>query len=82
MAKAKFDLTPELDDPSRWRIAAESLGEGGEFDESDGVRYALADRWVHLRRSNTEPVLRIITEASSAEQAEHLVKQVRAALEG
>jgi phosphomannomutase len=82
MAKAKFDLTDELDDPSRWRSAAQSLGEGGEFDESDGVRYALADRWVHLRRSNTEPVLRIITEAGSEDQAQQLVQQVRAALEG
>jgi phosphomannomutase len=82
MAKAKFDLTSDLDDPSRWRIAAQSLGEGGEFDESDGVRYALADRWVHLRRSNTEPVLRIITEAESENEARRLVDQVRAALVG
>jgi phosphomannomutase len=82
MAKAKFDLTPDLDDPSRWRVAAQSLGEGGEFDESDGVRYALPDRWVHLRRSNTEPVLRIITEAGSEKEAEELVQLVRAALEG
>jgi phosphomannomutase len=82
MAKAKFDLTPELDDPSRWRIAAQSLGEGGEFDESDGVRYALPDRWVHLRRSNTEPVLRIITEAGSEQEAEELVQLVRSALGG
>jgi len=82
MAKAKFDLTPELDDPSRWGIAAQSLGEGGKFDESDGVRYALRDRWVHLRRSNTEPVLRIITEARSEEEAEKLVQLVRDALAG
>lgn len=82
MAKAKFDLTPDLDDPSRWRVAAQSLGEGGEFDESDGVRYALPGRWVHLRRSNTEPVLRIITEAGSEKEAEELVQLVCAALEG
>lgn len=82
MAKAKFDLTPALDDPARWRIAAQSLGDGGIFDESDGIRYALPDRWVHLRRSNTEPVLRIITEAPSQEQALELVDRVRAALDG
>jgi phosphomannomutase len=81
MAKAKFDLTPEIDDPSRWRSAAQCLGEGGVFDESDGVRYALADRWVHLRRSNTEPVLRIITEAGTEEVAQALVETVRAALD-
>ena len=59
-----------------------SLGEGGDFDESDGVRYALPDRWVHLRRSNTEPVLRIITDAGSEQEAEELVQLVRKALEG
>lgn len=80
MSKAKFDLTPEIDDPSRWRVAAQSLGEGGVFDESDGIRYAMPDRWVHLRRSNTEPVLRIITEAGTEELARELVDQVRAAL--
>lgn len=81
MAKAKFELTPELDDPARWRDAARCLGEGGDFDESDGIRYALPDRWVHLRRSNTEPVLRIIAEAASEDLARELVERVRAALD-
>jgi phosphomannomutase len=80
MAKAKFDLTAAVDDPERWRVAAQILGEGGIFDEADGVRYALADRWVHLRRSNTEPVLRIITEAETPELARQLVDQVHEAL--
>ena len=42
----------------------------------------IGDRWVHLRRSNTEPVLRIITEAESENEARRLVDQVRAALVG
>jgi len=80
MVKVKIDLTDGMDDPSRWRSAVQSLGEGGEIDESDGVRYALADRWVHLRASNTEPVLRIISEAGTENLAREIVDQVREAL--
>ncbi len=80
MVKVKIDLTDGMDDPSRWRSAVQSLGEGGEIDESDGVRYALADRWVHLRPSNTEPVLRIISEAGTENLAREIVDQVREAL--
>ena len=80
--KDKLELTPELDDPSRWRDAAALLGTGGEWDESDGIRYALVDRWVHLRRSNTEPVLRIIAEAGSEAEAGEIVRAVRTAIGG
>lgn len=80
MFKDKIDLTGPLDDPERWRAATAALGSGGSFDESDGIRYALADRWVHLRRSNTEPVLRIIAEAGSEAEAAEVVRAVRAAI--
>jgi phosphomannomutase len=46
---------------------------------SDGVRVDLAEGWVHLRASNTEPILRIIAEAGSAAQAADLVARVRTA---
>lgn len=80
MYKDKIDLTAQLDVPERWRKAAAILGPGGTWDESDGIRYALTDRWVHLRRSNTEPVLRIIAEAGSEEQAADIVRAVRTAI--
>jgi phosphomannomutase len=49
-------------------------------DRQDGLRLALPDRWVHVRPSGTEPVVRIIAEAPSRAEAEALVERGRAAL--
>jgi phosphomannomutase len=49
-------------------------------DRQDGLRLSLADRWVHLRPSGTEPVVRIIAEAPSREAADGLVERGRAAV--
>lgn len=47
---------------------------GGErIDRADGVRIDFADGWVHLRASNTEPIVRIIAEATTSARAEELV---------
>ncbi len=54
---------------------------GASEDRQDGLRLALADRWVHLRPSGTEPVVRIIAEARSRAEAEDLIARGRAALE-
>jgi phosphomannomutase len=54
--------------------------EGATEDRQDGLRLALADRWVHVRPSGTEPVVRIIAEAPTEEAAEALVERGRAAL--
>ena len=80
MVKDKLELDESIDHPAKWREAAAALGSDGIWDESDGIRYALSDRWVHLRRSNTEPVLRIIAEAPSVDAARAVVDGVRAAL--
>jgi len=53
-------------------IRAAVAGEG-DIDASDGLRVAWSDRWVHMRSSNTEPVLRIIAEAPGAADAAELV---------
>jgi len=41
-----------------------------KINTEDGLRIDFDDNWVHLRKSNTEPIIRIITEAKSAEEAE------------
>lgn len=49
------------------------------LDDRDGIRIDLADGWVHLRASNTEPIVRVIAEAPTRERAERLVAECRAA---
>ena len=65
-------LAPALD-RLRTAFAHESL------DESDGIRIDLDEGWVHVRPSNTEPIARIISEASSAASAAALADRIAAA---
>ncbi len=81
MVKEKLQLDPGIDDADRWRRALEELAEGGRMDATDGLKYDLHDRWVHLRRSNTENALRIIAEAPSLDEARSLVEKVRRSLQ-
>ena len=45
--------------------------------EVDGVKIDFADSWVHLRKSNTEPIIRIYSEASTMEKADELAQQIK-----
>ncbi len=68
MAKQKIELTPELDvDGILAAIAGRYKNE--EVSTIDGVKITWSDRWVHLRKSNTEPIVRIYTEAPSTDEA-------------
>ena len=42
----------------------------------DGVKIDFPDKWVHLRRSNTEPIIRVYSEAHSMQEAEEIGKQI------
>ena len=66
MSKKKIELTPELDvDAILKTMEAKYVSE--EINTIDGVKIDFADNWVHLRKSNTEPIIRIYTEAKSQE---------------
>ena len=54
---------------------------GAAADTQDGLRLAWADRWVHVRPSGTEPIVRVIAEAPTAEEAGELIRQSRVPLE-
>jgi phosphomannomutase len=54
---------------------------GAGFDTQDGLRVAWPDRWVHVRPSGTEPIVRVIAEAPSGEAARELIARARAPLE-
>ena len=42
----------------------------------DGVKIDFAEEWVHLRKSNTEPIIRIYSESANEEQAEQLAQKI------
>jgi phosphomannomutase len=50
-------------------------------DRQDGLRLAWPDRWLHVRPSGTEPIVRLIAEARSADVAEGLIEAARGAVE-
>jgi len=54
---------------------------GAEVDTQDGLRLTWPDRWVHVRPSGTEPIVRVIAEAPTAEEAEKLVRDCRKPVE-
>jgi phosphomannomutase len=53
---------------------------GATPDRQDGLRLGWPDRWLHVRPSGTEPIVRLIAEAPTAEAAEELVAAARALL--
>ena len=47
-----------------------------QVNDIDGVKIDFSDSWVHLRKSNTEPIIRVYSEASTMEQADALGKKI------
>jgi phosphomannomutase len=79
MAKEKIDLQPGVDtDALLARVAAAHAHLN--LSTIDGVKIDFTDRWVHLRKSNTEPIVRIYTEAPTFEEAEALASEFVAKL--
>ena len=71
MAKQKIELVPDLDVDGILASIAERYSKE-ELSTIDGVKITWSDRWVHLRKSNTEPIVRIYTEAPSVKEATEL----------
>ena len=75
MGKKKIELTPDIDvDALLTKMENEYLNE--EISTVDGVKIDFEKNWVHLRKSNTEPIIRIYTEAFSQEEADQLGDQM------
>lgn len=80
IAKNKIQLTPEINvDAVLEAVKQEFKGE--KITDIDGVKIDFADRWVHLRKSNTEPIIRIYSEAPTMEEAECLGEKLKGILE-
>lgn len=74
MAKEKVELTPGLDvDGILNRAATKYSAE--DVSTIDGVKINFAEEWVHLRKSNTEPIIRVYTEAPSVDRANALAQR-------
>ncbi|MEO1030447.1 MAG: phosphoglucosamine mutase [Bacteroidota bacterium] len=71
MSKKKIQLTPELDVDKILSTMASNYSHE-DLTTIDGVKIDFSDKWVHLRKSNTEPIIRIYTEAQSQEAADDL----------
>lgn len=80
IAKEKVQLTPDIDvDAVLERMKQHYAGE--KITDIDGVKIDFADSWVHLRKSNTEPIIRIYAEAHTMEEAEQLAATVKKVME-
>ncbi|MBS3739306.1 phosphoglucosamine mutase [Mesohalobacter halotolerans] len=75
MAKEKIQLTPQID-VDRVLKKVEKMYEKENLNTIDGVKIDFENSWVHLRKSNTEPIIRIYTEALSQEEAKNLAKKM------
>ena len=75
IAKNRVDLQPGTDVDAILAKVKE-IYKNEKINDIDGVKIDFADGWVHLRKSNTEPIIRIYSEASTMEKAEALGKQV------
>ncbi len=74
IAKNRIDLTPSTDINAILEKVKETH-QGEQINDTDGVKIDFKDKWVHLRKSNTEPIIRIYSEASSMEEADKLGKE-------
>ena len=75
IAKNRIDLTPDTDvDAILARV--KEMYKAEEVNDIDGVKIDFADRWVHLRKSNTEPIIRVYSEAATMAAADALGKDI------
>ncbi len=79
IAKNKIELTPDLDVDAILQAVKERYA-GERITDIDGVKIDFADSWVHLRKSNTEPIIRIYSEAHTMAEADELAESIKAVI--
>lgn len=75
ISKNRIDLTPEIDVDAILAKVKECY-KNERINDKDGVKIDFADGWVHLRKSNTEPIIRVYSEAATMEEADALAGKV------
>ena len=76
IAKNKIQLTPDIDVDAILEAVKEKFS-NENITDIDGVKIDFEDSWVHLRKSNTEPIIRIYSEASTMEKADALAEDIK-----
>ncbi|MCQ2221325.1 MAG: phosphoglucosamine mutase [Prevotella sp.] len=78
IAKNRIDLTPQTDVDAILLQVKEKYSAMADVqvNDIDGVKLDFPDKWVHLRKSNTEPIIRVYSEAHSMDEADALGKQI------
>jgi len=77
--KDKLELTPELD-LDKIFINLKSTFASEKINDIDGLKIDFAEGWVHMRKSNTEPIVRIYCEARDSKTAEALIQKVKSVI--
>ncbi len=80
IVKKKISLTPGTD-IDKILVLVEEENEGKDLNKTDGLRIDTPEGWVHLRKSNTEPIIRVIAEGETREIAKNLVNSVMSFIE-
>lgn len=80
IAKNKIELTPDID-VDAILVAVKNKYANEKVTDIDGVKIDFKDSWVHLRKSNTEPIIRIYSEAATIEDADRLGREMIAVIE-
>ena len=81
ISKNRIELTPDIDVDKVLEHAKEVF-KNERLNDKDGVKIDFADGWVHLRKSNTEPIIRVYSEAATMEEANELAQKVIKTIQG
>ena len=75
ISKNRIDLKPEMD-VDAILVRVKNVFKNERVNDIDGVKIDFADGWVHLRKSNTEPIIRVYSEAATMDKANQLAQSV------
>lgn len=78
--KTKIELTPEIDVDAILAAVKDKFA-SEKITDIDGVKIDFAESWVHLRKSNTEPIIRIYAEAHTMSEAKELAAKIKAVID-
>ncbi len=81
ISKNRIELTPDID-VDKILAHAKEVFKNERLNDKDGVKIDFADGWVHLRKSNTEPIIRVYSEAATMEEANTLAQKVIKTIQG